>query len=190
MSALSEPSIVVHRGISLHKIIRLVTMGLGGEGWLMFFGNEFGHPEWIDFPQHSNGWSHKHCRRQWSLADQTHLRYCHLNQWEKELQQVEERLQFTTEPWLWVSEQDDWDKVIVFERGPTVFVLNFHPHNDYTDYKFGCGQPGRYRICLDSDLPRFGGRGRIPGPGWEAETGLHIRAEGPWDHFTDEEDFK
>jgi len=192
MSALSEASPVVQRGISLHKLIRLVTMGLGGEGWLTFFGNEFGHPEWIDFPQHSNGWSHKYCRRQWSLADLTHLRYCHLNQWEQELQSIEERLQFATDPWLWVSEQDDWDKVIVFERGPTVFVINFHPHSDFMDYKFGCGQPGRYRICLDSDLPRFGGQGRIPGPLWEAETGLQTWPEGPWDHFTqpEEVDFK
>jgi 1,4-alpha-glucan branching enzyme len=187
MSALSEASPVVHRGVSLHKLIRLITMSLGGEGWLTFFGNEFGHPEWIDFPQHSNGWSHKYCRRQWSLIDKTHLRYCHLHQWEKELQLLEERQRFATAEWLWVSEQDDWDKVIVFERDSTIFVVNFHPHNDYKDYKFGVGQPGRYRIGLDSDLPRFGGKGRVAGPGWEAERGLQKWAEGPWDHFTQPE---
>ena len=74
MSALTPPSPVVARGVALHKLIRAVTMALGGEAYLNFMGNEFGHPEWIDFPREGNGWSHAHCRRQWSLADASHLR--------------------------------------------------------------------------------------------------------------------
>ena len=74
MSALAAPSPVVERGCALHKMVRLVTMALGGEGWLSFMGNEFGHPEWLDFPRAGNNWSHHYCRRQWSLVDAEHLR--------------------------------------------------------------------------------------------------------------------
>ena len=66
---------VIDRGIALHKMIRLITLSLGGEGYLNFMGNEFGHPEWIDFPREGNGWSHYYCRRQWHLADDKDLKY-------------------------------------------------------------------------------------------------------------------
>ena len=43
--AVDRPSTpLIDRGIALHKMIRLITMGLGGEGYLNFMGNEFGHP--------------------------------------------------------------------------------------------------------------------------------------------------
>ena len=184
MSALEEATETILRGCSLHKLIRLVTMGLGGEGYLTFFGNEFGHPEWIDFPREGNEWSHKYCRRQWTLADTTHLRYRHLGQWEKEMMNVEKQYLFMTDPWLWVSRQSEEEKVIVFERGHLLFVLNLHPINTYEDYKVPARDPGTYRIILDSDMPRFGGLGRVPGPGWEVELEGHVWKDGPWDLYT------
>ena len=76
-------SMIIDRGMALHKLIRLLTMSLGGEGYLTFMGNEFGHPEWIDFPREGNGWSYHYCRRQWSLADNPNLKYSYLNEFEK-----------------------------------------------------------------------------------------------------------
>lgn len=32
-------------------MIRLLTFSLGSKAYLNFMGNEFGHPEWIDFPR-------------------------------------------------------------------------------------------------------------------------------------------
>ena len=189
MSALEEPSAVIARGMALHKLLRLITIGLGGEGYLTFFGNEFGHPEWIDFPREGNGWTYKHCRRQWHLPDATHLRFHQLGYFDREMLELEERTGFMTTDWLWVSRQHDEQKLVVFERGPNlVFVINFHPHEDYVDLKVGAGQPGRYRVALDSDQPRYGGFGRIPGPEWEKEPPREFPMpwpEGPWDHFTE-----
>ena len=59
---------IVQRGIALHKMIRLVTAAAINGGYLNFMGNEFGHPEWIDFPREGNGWSYKYARRQWNLG--------------------------------------------------------------------------------------------------------------------------
>jgi 1,4-alpha-glucan branching enzyme len=73
----------IDRAIALHKMIRLFTIGAGGEAYLNFMGNEFGHPEWIDFPREGNGWSHHYCRRQWSLVDNTTLHYGELNEFDK-----------------------------------------------------------------------------------------------------------
>ena len=95
MSALTAPSLVVQRGMALHKMLRLLTCALGGEAWLNFMGNEFGHPEWIDFPREGNGDSYAHARRQWSLCDSEHLRYRHLFLWDVCMNGLEERV-----PWM------------------------------------------------------------------------------------------
>jgi 1,4-alpha-glucan branching enzyme len=79
---------VIERGVALHKMIRLITLSLGGEGYLNFMGNEFGHPEWIDFPREGNNWSYFYCRRQWHLADDPALRYEYLLQFDKEMIQL------------------------------------------------------------------------------------------------------
>ncbi|GJN39398.1 hypothetical protein PR202_gb28512 [Eleusine coracana subsp. coracana] len=75
MSDLQPASPTIDRGIALQKMIHFITMALGGDGYLNFMGNEFGHPEWIDFPREGNNWSYDKCRRQWSLVDTDHLRY-------------------------------------------------------------------------------------------------------------------
>ncbi|KAG6599100.1 1,4-alpha-glucan-branching enzyme 1, chloroplastic/amyloplastic, partial [Cucurbita argyrosperma subsp. sororia] len=161
MSCLTEASPVVERGIALHKMIHFITMALGGEGYLNFMGNEFGHPEWIDFPREGNGWSYDKCRRQWNLPDTDHLRYKFLNAFDRAMNSLDDKFSFLASSKQIVSCTSEEEKVIVFERGDLVFVFNFHPINTYDGYKVGCDIPGKYRVALDSDASEFGGRGRV-----------------------------
>ncbi|XP_078448398.1 1,4-alpha-glucan-branching enzyme, chloroplastic/amyloplastic-like isoform X2 [Wolffia australiana] len=163
MSDLTPPSPVVQRGIALHKMIHLITMALGGQGYLNFMGNEFGHPEWIDFPREGNRWSYDKCRRQWNLVDASHLRYKYMNAFNRAMNAMDDKFSFLSSTKQIVSSADEEDKVIVFERGDLVFVFNFHPDNTYHGYKVGCDLPGKYRAALDSDAPEFGGLGRVGG---------------------------
>lgn len=170
--ALDRPSTpLIDRGIALHKMIRLVTMGLGGEGYLNFMGNEFGHPEWIDFPRADqqlpdgkvipgNQFSYDKCRRRFDLGDADYLRYRGLQEFDRAMQYIEERYEFMTSEHQFISRKNEGDRMIVFERGNLVFVFNFHWTNSYSDYRIGCLKPGKYKIVLDSDDPLYGGFGR------------------------------
>ncbi|XP_062019670.1 1,4-alpha-glucan-branching enzyme 1, chloroplastic/amyloplastic-like [Rosa rugosa] len=161
MSCLNEASPTVERGVALHKMIHFITMALGGEGYLNFMGNEFGHPEWIDFPREGNEWSYEKCRRQWNLVDTDHLRYKFMNAFDRAMHLLDEKFSFLSSTKQIVSSTNEEDKVIVFERGDLVFVFNFHPVNTYDGYKVGCDLPGKYRVALDSDAFEFGGPGRV-----------------------------
>ncbi|KAL9238097.1 hypothetical protein vseg_012568 [Gypsophila vaccaria] len=161
MSCLKEPSLAIERGIALHKMIHLITMALGGEGYLNFMGNEFGHPEWIDFPRDGNNWSYEKCRRQWNLVDTDHLRYKFMNAFDRAMNLLDDKFSFLSSTKQIVSSANEEDKVIVFERGDLVFVFNFHPEKTYEGYKVGCDLPGKYRVALDSDALEFGGKGRV-----------------------------
>lgn len=162
MSVFNEASPIVDRGMSLHKMIRMVTMAFGGDGYLTFMGNEFGHPEWIDFPREGNGWSHQHARRQYNLVDDKNLRYKFLNDWDRAMQELDKRYGFLSSSHQIISSHDETDKVIIGERGELLFVFNFHVSNSYMSYKVGVGEPGKWRLVLDSDAWDFGGHGRIP----------------------------
>ncbi|XP_054801932.1 1,4-alpha-glucan-branching enzyme 1, chloroplastic/amyloplastic-like isoform X1 [Prosopis cineraria] len=160
--ALDRPSTpLIDRGIALHKMIRLITMGLGGEGYLNFMGNEFGHPEWIDFPRDGNNYSYDKCRRLFNLGDADYLRYRGMQEFDQAMQHLEERYNFMVSEHQYISRQNEGDRVIVFERGDLVFVFNFHWTNSYSDYRVGCLKPGKYKIVLDSDDSLFGGFNRL-----------------------------
>ncbi|KAF3446892.1 hypothetical protein FNV43_RR12072 [Rhamnella rubrinervis] len=161
MSCLTDAPPAIERGIALHKMIHFITMALGGDGYLNFMGNEFGHPEWIDFPREGNDWSYEKCRRQWNLVDAEHLRYKFMNAFDRAMNLLDEKFSFLSSTKLIVSSSNEEDKVIVFERGDLVFVFNFHPENSYDGYKVGCDLPGKYRVALDSDSREFGGLGRV-----------------------------
>merc|ERR1719330_1577840 len=122
-----QPSMCVDRGLALHKMLRLLVLGLGGEGYLNFMGNEFGHPEWIDFPTEQNGWSYQHCRRRWDLADDGNLRYQLFENFDELMQACENRFKFLQPEHQFVTVKNDDDKVIAFERGELLFVFNLHP---------------------------------------------------------------
>ncbi|KAK4750560.1 hypothetical protein SAY87_004042 [Trapa incisa] len=161
MSCLAATTPAVERGIALHKMIHFLTMALGGEGYLNFMGNEFGHPEWIDFPREGNGWSYDKCRRQWNLVDTDYLRYKFMNKFDGAMNLLDEKFSILSSKKQLVSSTSEEDKVIVFERGDLIFVFNFHPENTYCGYKVGCDLPGKYRVALDSDASDFGGQGRV-----------------------------
>lgn len=152
---------VIDRGLALHKMLRLMTGSAGGEGYLNFIGNEFGHPEWVDFPREGNGWSHQYARRQWSLVDNQELKYKFLNQFDQDMITL-----FTHEGVLEGHfpnqlNMDDTNKVIIFERASLIFIFNLHPVNSIPDYKFWVPEKGNYRIVLNSDRESCGGFGRI-----------------------------
>ncbi|CRK98126.1 CLUMA_CG011494, isoform A [Clunio marinus] len=161
MSVLSPPSLVIDRGMALHKMIRLITHTLGGEAYLNFIGNEFGHPEWLDFPREGNKQSYHYCRRQWSLSDNKTLKYKFLNEFDRMMNLTEEKYQWLNTNPGYVTWSHEGDKIISFERNRHVFVFNFHPERSFTDYRIGVEFPGTYKIVLSSDDEIFGGFNRV-----------------------------
>lgn len=158
--AKGDDNMAVARGIALHKMIRLVTVATINGGYLNFMGNEFGHPEWIDFPREGNGWSHKYARRQWSLVDADYLQYHYLNDWDNAMiRLVSGVYDFQKLPVDKLWEKDD-DQVLAFMRGNLVFVFNFSPFRSFSDYGF-LAPAGSYSVILSSDNPAFGGFGNI-----------------------------
>lgn len=153
-------NIVVERGIALHKMIRLVTIALGGQAYLNFMGNEFGHPEWIDFPREGNGWSYKYARRQWSLADDAGLRYAQLGLFDRDMLDMVERNGIMRSGYAYNHLMDTAAKTMVFSHGCVLFVFNWHPSLSIPDYMVPVPEAGRYRIILSTDDLRYGGQGR------------------------------
>ncbi len=158
MSVLT-PDLTVDRGVALHKMIRLVTLTLASGGYLNFMGNEFGHPEWIDFPRQGNNWSFNYARRQWDLASDEMLKYAGLQRFDHDM------MHFVTEmhmlDFLPVLHCDNnYDQVLAYSRGDCLLVFNFHPSRSFTDYEITC-PAGTYRIALNSDSPRYHGFGNV-----------------------------
>ena len=153
------PDLTVDRGIALHKLINFSTLALANGGFLNFMGNEFGHPEWIDFPREGNGWSYQYARRQWNLVDDDTLKYKYLNEFNgAAIHAVTETaaLDFPAEPIV----RDIGNQVLAFTRGDSLFVFNFNPEKSFVDYSINC-KSGKYKIVLQSDAPQFGGFDRI-----------------------------
>lgn len=155
-----DDNMVVARGMALHKMIRLVTASTINGGYLNFMGNEFGHPEWIDFPREGNGWSYKYARRQWELVDREDLKYKFLNAFDNAMiHTISSVYNFQALPVVKLWEKDD-DQVLAYRRGDLIFVFNFSPVNSYSDYGV-LTEPGEYHTVMSSDNPAFGGYGNI-----------------------------
>ncbi len=152
-------SMIIDRGVALHKMIRLLTATLAGEGYLNFMGNEFGHPEWIDFPREGNGWSYHYCRRQWSLVEDQSLRYCQLNDFDRDMVHLLRQGHILEERSVsrWIQKETE---VILYTKGDYVFAFNFHPTRSFDGYFIPVENKGHYRLALSSDDPQYGGFGR------------------------------
>ena len=153
-----ESTYAVDRGIALHKMIRLVTATTINGGYLNFMGNEFGHPEWVDFPRIGNNWSYKYARRQWSLADDKNLKYHYLGDFDKAMiALIKSGPNFQDTPIIKKWDKKD-DIILAYRRDDLIFVFNFHPEKSFNDYGILVTQ-GEYKIVLDSDNIKYGGFG-------------------------------
>ena len=155
----TTPSLTIDRAVALHKMIRLATLATCGGGYLNFMGNEFGHPEWIDFPREGNGWSYKYARRQWSLADREDLRYAGLEAFDARMISYvkKERVLDSRPVQLYVDESA---KILIFRRGNSIFAFNFNPCESYSGYGFPAPD-GEYEMAFNSDEAEFGGFARL-----------------------------
>jgi len=155
-----DKNIRVDRGVALHKLIRLITLTTADKGYLNFMGNEFGHPEWIDFPRKGNNWSYRYARRQWHLVDNSELKYHCLARFDRDMISLAKkfRLFASSEPRLLFEHSSD--KIIIYERAGLIFAFNFHPTHSPFGYRFET-PPGEYRMILDTDASEYGGHNRL-----------------------------
>ena len=168
---IDSKSLVVDRGIALHKMIRLVTIATAGDGYLTFMGNEFGHPEWIDFPRAGNGWSYKYARRQWSLCKPDYLRYKYLMNFDSDMIHLfrKENL-LAYKPELIIADEEK--KVLIFRRKNYIFALDFNPSESFTGYAVEAPE-GDWELELDSDEKRYDGFSRLAeGEVHHSDTGI------------------
>lgn len=161
---LNSQSLKIDRAIALHKLIRLITFSLAGEGYLNFMGNEFGHPEWLDFPRQENHDDFQHARRQWSLGDNKDLRFQYLLAFDQAMINLERHYKFLESPepvqQLWIKNSD---KLLAYKKGQLLFVFNFHPsYEQELQLQF----PEKPELIFDSDDQKFGGFGPRSSFGW------------------------
>ncbi|GAA4034906.1 alpha amylase C-terminal domain-containing protein [Hymenobacter glaciei] len=160
------------RALALHKIIRVLTLAAGGEGYLTFIGNEFGHPEWVDFPREGNNWSYQFARRQWGLGNNPDLKFHQMGEFDKAMVHLAKTRHLLGAGPATLLKHDEENQVLAFERGGLVFIVNLHVEKSLTDYRFWATEEGKYRVVLSSDNGRFGGFDR-PDEGYAYETYEH-----------------
>ncbi len=158
--AKGQSNLLVDRAIALHKMIRLMTIATAGDGYLNFMGNEFGHPEWIDFPRAGNNWSYQYARRQWSLADNENLKYHFLGNFDKAMIKLVKEFDILKIHNVELLHENKADQIVAFKRGELIFVFNFNPLKSFKDYAFRA-DPGKYALQLSSDSTVFGGFGHV-----------------------------
>ncbi|MBN1671967.1 MAG: alpha amylase C-terminal domain-containing protein [Kiritimatiellae bacterium] len=174
-----DQNLTVERAMALHKTARLATLATAGHGYLNFMGNEFGHPEWVDFPREGNNWSYHYARRQWRLRDDPNLRYRFLAEFDKAMLALAAEHGLPDGAFPRRLLVHDEDKILAFERAGLFFFFNFHPHRSVSDYPVEV-PPGEYALVLDTDAAEFGGHGRVA-PGQRYFT-LPVTAAGSVRH--------
>jgi 1,4-alpha-glucan branching enzyme len=150
----------VDRGVALHKVIRLITLATAGAGYLNFMGNEFGHPEWIDFPRQGNNWSYHYARRQWHLMDDPNLKYRFIAAFDRDMIRLARKFKLLESPGPSIIYEHDANKIIIFERAGLLLAFNFHPDRSYSDYRFETAA-GKYKLIFNTDDGQYGGHRRL-----------------------------
>ena len=178
----ASQNLIVDRGMALHKMIRLFTISTGGQAYLNFMGNEFGHPEWIDFPREGNGWSYRHARRQWSLARNGFLRYAWLGDFDRAMVKIIRKYKVMGAGYPYNLQMDEGNKTMVYTHGGLLFVFNWHPAASIPDYIVPVPEPGKYKLLLSTDEARFGGQERND-PATEHFSFPHEGEDGTTRHY-------
>ena len=156
----SAVNLIVDRAMALHKLIRLITIATAGNGYLNFMGNEFGHPEWIDFPREGNNWSYHYARRQWSLLDNKDLKYHFLADFDAAMLNLVKTFSLLSHPNVGLVHENKPEQVLAFQRGELLFVFNLNPNKSFQDYGIFT-DPGKYQILLNTDSTVYGGQGLV-----------------------------
>jgi 1,4-alpha-glucan branching enzyme len=159
-------------------MIRLLTQSLGGQAYLNFMGNEFGHPEWIDFPREGNNFSYHYCRRQWNLVDDKNLLFQCLNNFDREMNKWERVFQVMESEDLYVTSKHEEDKVIIFEKGKLLFAFNFNPTKSFENYRIGTQWASDHVILYETDSKEFGGNCRLD----QGKKNRFVPTKGLWQH--------
>ncbi len=156
-----KKSLVIDRAMAIHKLARLFTLAAGGEAYLTFMGNEFGHPEWIDFPREGNGWSYHYCRRQWSLMWNESLRYRDLYEFDRDMIYMAKEHHLAGEKSVNLLLESPESKILAFARNEVLFAFNFHPERSVTDVRVTLPRAAKYEVIFSSDDEKYGGYGRV-----------------------------
>ena len=157
----NDNNLVISRAVELHKLIRFITITLGGEGYLNFMGNEFGHPEWIDFPREGNNWSYHYARRQWSLMEDKELKYEYLSNFDREMLNLMKTYNVLSASDLQNLWTDEKQKLLAFKKGGLIFLFNFNHSDSFSEYELPTEEMGEFKIVFNSDEKIFGGQNRI-----------------------------
>lgn len=157
----SDDNYIIDRAIALHKMIRFITLTTGQDGYLNFMGNEFGHPEWIDFPRQENDWSFHYARRQWHLMLDEDLKYSYLARFDRDMLDIAKQEKLAGAQGMQYIRIYEDRKIIVYRKNNLLFVYNFHPENSYESLRFPTNEKGAYRVIFNSDRPEYGGFDRI-----------------------------
>ena len=147
--------------MALHKMIRLISFSLGNQGYLSFMGNEFGHPEWIDFPREGNNWSYHYCRRRWDLAERTDLKYLGLLNFDRLMIALDTKYNIIADAYQYVRSQHEVDQVLVYERGDLLFVFNWNPTKSFSEYPIYAKLSKTAQVILSTDDKETGGHNRV-----------------------------
>jgi 1,4-alpha-glucan branching enzyme len=158
--AIGDNHIAVERGMALHKMIRLITLACAGAGYLNFMGNEFGHPEWIDFPREGNNWSYKHARRQWHLVDNPELKFRFLAEFDRDMIAAAKKYSLLEQAGPYLLHEHTKKKLLLFRRAGLLFAFNFHPDRSFADFMIEA-PAGKYDLILDTDAAAYGGPNRL-----------------------------
>ncbi|NLF24758.1 MAG: 1,4-alpha-glucan-branching enzyme, partial [Deltaproteobacteria bacterium] len=157
---IEDQDMVIDRGLALHRLIRFATLSTASHGYLNFMGNEFGHPEWIDFPREGNNWSYHYARRLWSLRDNPELQYHRLADFDVAMLTLAKDYKILQRNGAQRLYSHVSDQVLAFSRAGLIFVFNLNPCRSFTDYRIPA-PPGKYRLIFDTDQTAFGGNGRL-----------------------------
>ena len=156
-------SLSMDRAIDMHKVIRFLTCSLAGNGYLNFIGNEFGHPEWVDFPREGNQWSYHYARRQWSLVMNWNTKFEWLANFDRGMTYLMNTHKVHCSgpaESLWI---DNEKKLLIFARGGMLYAFNLHPTWSQESVFINCRVTGAggYRVIFSTDDWPYGGQTRI-----------------------------
>ena len=151
----------VHLAVAVVNVAKSIVFFLGGEAWMSFIGNEFGHPDWVEFPTPDNDDCFEYAYRKWYLATDSALMYEKMAAFDRDLMHQRKIAVTWDESYMTAPLLDDNRKLSVFHRDRVVLVCNTTTDVSYEDVWVPVPEQGNYRVILSTEEHRYGGYGRV-----------------------------